>query len=192
MEKARIRTAWKNRTRSISIEELANAVASICWRMSLNAAKNLHQQSFNYSEDRQRVGVIREYLFFLIHVTDRLVFDTLNGQDRERFMQALAADCGRHYAENSRQIGIDPSETGRYMAEINTRQGEYSATAFRGREPGYEMLRLLGSRIQALMGLDQTNKWVIDQVMDIDGPEVFEVFRKSLDKLLDNSGVEPR
>jgi hypothetical protein len=187
MEKARIRTGWKNRQRSISKEELANAVSSICWRMSLNAARNLHQQDFVYREDRQRIGVIREYLYFLIHCADRLMYHRLDQGDRSRFMQALAADCNRHYRENSREIGASVEDCRSFLADINSRMEEYSATAFRDCQPGYDMLRVLGSGIQSLMGADQTNKWAIDQVMDIDGPEVFDIFRKSLEKLVRNS-----
>ena len=34
------------------------------------------------------------------------------------------------------------------------------------------------------MGTDQTNKWVIDQVMDIDAPQAVKSLRKSLDNLI--------
>jgi len=35
------------------------------------------------------------------------------------------------------------------------------------------------------MGKDQTNKWVINQVMEVDGPEVFKKFKNSLYELFD-------
>ena len=184
MEKARIRTGWKNRSREITLEEFANALSSICWRMSLNAARNLHQQDFIYGNDHQRLGVIREYLLFLMHCADRLMFDTLEKAERGTFMQALARDCRRHYRENCTEITAGAERGDTFTEQANRRMGEYAATAFRDRAPGYDMLRLLGARIQEYMGEDQTNRWVIDQVMDIDGPEVFEVFVKSLDKLM--------
>lgn len=188
MEKARIRTGWKNRDREVTLEEFANALSSICWRMSLNAARNLHQQDFIYGNDRQRLGVIREYLLFLMHCADRLMFDALDPAQRGRFMQALARDCGRHDRENRTEIAPGTAPGDDFVGQANRRMDEYAATAFRDRAPGYDMYRLLGARIQEFMGEDQTNRWVIDQVMDIDGPEIFEVFVRSMDRLKRSSG----
>lgn len=188
MQKARIRTGWKNRNRQISLEEFANALSSICWRMSLNAARNLHQQDFIYRNDGQRLGVIREYLVFLLHCADRLMFDSLDGDGRQRFLQSLAGDCERHLRENAREIAPELALERDWAAFANGRMGAYAGTSFADRQPGYDMFRLLGSVILEIMGSDQTNKWVIDQVMDIDGPELFEVFLKSMDRLRRNAG----
>ncbi len=45
------------------------------------------------------------------------------------------------------------------------------------------MLRALGAHIQDIMGSDQTNKWVIDQVMEIDGPYLCLQLSGSLNNL---------
>ena len=39
-------------------------------------------------------------------------------------------------------------------------------------------MRHLGFEIQQLMGDSQTNRWVIDQVMDQDGPEVYKQIKR--------------
>ncbi len=188
MEKARIRTGWKNTGRTITVEELANTVSSVCWRMSLNAARNLHQQDFVYSDDHQRLGVIREYLAFLVHCADRLMFEVLDQDQRQRFMEALVEDCRRHFRANAQElVGGEPGG-GDFIQHLNARMSAYAGTRFDGRQPGYDMLRLLGSAVQDWMGSDQTNRWVIDQVMEIDGPEVFGVFLRSVDKLRRNAG----
>lgn len=188
MQKARIRTGWKNRNKQITIEEFSNALSSICWRMSLNAAKNLHAQDFVYSSDDQRLGVIREYLVFLMHCADRLMIETLDADKRQRFMQSLAADCQRHFRENAREIAPGKQHESSWVEFANQRMDAYAGTGFAERQPGYDMLRLLGASVLEIMGNDQTNKWVIDQVMDIDGPESYEVFVKSMDKLRRNAG----
>jgi hypothetical protein len=188
MQKARIRTGWKNRQRHISVAEFANALSAICWRISLNAAKNLHQQDFQYDNDEQRVGVIREYLHFMIHCADRLVHGELDDAERETFVVALSRDCLRHYAQNSLEILGRSEPAGEQIEQLNATMGAMSRFRFENEEPGFEMYRLLGSRIQELLGQSQINKWVIDQVMDIDGPTAYELFRKSFDKLKRSSG----
>ena len=192
MQKARIRTGWKNRDREISIEDFANALSAICWRLSLNAAKNLHEQDFIYHNDYQRINVIREYLFFLIHCADRLMHEQIDDEDRITFITALSKDSYRHFAQNSLEIlsaagGYKPTIES-YIESLNSTMTALSDFRFEQDAPGYEMFRLLGSRVLDIMGDSQTNKWVIDQVMDIDGPEAYEIFKKSFDNLKRSSG----
>ena len=47
---------------------------------------------------------------------------------------------------------------------------------------------MLGTAIQEIMGNSQTNKWITDQVMEIDGQEAYEIFWKSFVKLKRASG----
>lgn len=200
MQRARIRTGWKNKEREISVEEFANAVSAICWRISLNAAKNLHEQDFVYRTDEQRLGVIQAYLNFLIHCSDRLMHSQIKLEVRQIFITALAKDCYRHYRQNAMEIlnsreapkpfnepKTEPFVDG-FIESLNQTMGSLAQFRFEDEYPGYEMLRLLGSQVLEIMGNDQTNRWVIDQVMDIDGPEAYEIFLTSFNKLKRSSG----
>ena len=40
--------------------------------------------------------------------------------------------------------------------------------------------RYFGERVMSAMGPAFTNRWVIDQVMDIQGPEAYEKFKKAM------------
>ena len=109
IQKARIRTAWKNRNTERSVAEFASALSAIVWRISLNAAKNLHQENFDYSDDSQRLGVVFEYVCFLCHVSDRLTYDRLDEEQRQAFITGLARESMRHYAENHMEIlAVEP------------------------------------------------------------------------------------
>lgn len=172
----------------VSDAELANALSAVCWRMALNAAKNLHQQDFDYSSDDQRIGVIREYLFFFIHCADRIMHSRLDDLDRAGFVTALALDCRRHYIENAQELFGRTTNTDDFIPTLNAVAAAYSPLTFRDEEPGFDMYRTLGSRIQTIMGVSQTNKWIQDQVMEIDGPEAWEIFAKSFIKLRRGAG----
>lgn len=189
MQKARIRTGWINKERQITVGEFANATSAICWRMALNAAKNLHEQDFVYDNDKQRLAVIREYLYFFIHCADRLSYSELSQEAREEFITMLSVDCRRHYVQNAREITGKQIETENYILELNETANGLAGLSFLETAPGYDMYRMLGSRILGIMGDSQTNKWVIDQVMDIDGPTAYEIFYQSFVKLKSNSGI---
>ena len=42
--------------------------------------------------------------------------------------------------------------------------------------------------VEEIMGQSQTNRWVMDHVVDIDGPNSFDLFSKSFSKLAAASG----
>ena len=187
MQKARIRTAWKNKDRTISIKELANALSAICWRLSLNAAKNLHEQDFHFSSDEQRLHVIREYLFFLIHCSDRLIHERFELPDRYTFISCLSQYCLRHYVENARELLARETDFQKTTESLNQTMRKLSECRFSEHRPGHEMLKFLGLSIQGILGHDQVNKWVLDQVIQIDGPNLFELFSQSFVKLTRSS-----
>jgi len=85
----RIRNTFKNRENA-TLEEKANILAYNIWQISLAGAKNLHQEDYFFDSDTQRVNVIREYLVFMVHVADRMVFEKLNEVDRTTFVNVLA------------------------------------------------------------------------------------------------------
>ena len=169
------------------MQELAGATGAICWRMALNAAKNLHEQDFDYETDSQRLRVMKCYLFFYIHCADRLSFSKLSSEQRMEYINFLAQDCKRHFFESIEQTEVDQNQFTHFFQELNEANERYSRCQFPNDMPGYEAFRLLGSDIQSVMGQSQTNKWVIDQVMEIDGPNAFDIFKGSMTKLLRNS-----
>ena len=188
MQKARIRTGWKNKSKQITVADFANATSAICWRIALNAAKNLHQQDFVYDSDQQRIDVIEQYLFFFIHCTDRLIYEDLDQTQRTDFISSLSADCRRHYLQNALEMMGKSPDPGSFNHRLNSAASSMAETHFNHHQPGYDMYRYLGSCVQEIMGNSQTNKWVIDQVMDIDGPNAYKIFKQSFDKLKRRSG----
>jgi hypothetical protein len=55
-------------------------------------------------------------------------------------------------------------------------------------EPGYAMKRYFGERIAAVMG-EQDNKWITDQVMEIEVPETLKPLNKALNELFTKPGA---
>ncbi len=83
-------------------------------------------------------------------------------------------------------------KVGQFIDALNRRNSEYGQCAFTNGAAGYSLLRAFGERIQIIMGRDQTNRWVIDQVMDIDGPEAVAQLRRSLQKLYATQKPAPK
>ncbi len=190
--KTRIRDKWRNRNRQGSLEDNATSLAYGIWQIALAAAKNLHIEDFDYESDEQRTAVIAEYLMFLVHVADRLAFAQMDQESRARFVTTLAQHTARHYQRNVADIvGHGDYRTG-YIEKLNARAAEYAETPFTDGDPGYETRRCLGEKIQQLMGMTQTNRWVIQQVIDLDSPEAVKHLKTAMDNLFGTSNIDPR
>ena len=187
----RIRNSFKHRDNA-TLDEKANILAYNIWQIALAGAKNLHQEDYHYESDAQRVGVIREYLVFLVHVADRMVFDQLEQAERASFVNDLATFTGKHIQRNTEEIAGPGDYQANYLATINDRFSEYARASFEDGKPGYSLFRTFGENVREIMGADQTNKWTIDQIMDVDGPMMVDKMGNSLRSILDKPSEEER
>lgn len=187
----RLRSKWRTgdgaASTPVSIEDSAVALATVVWRVALGATKNLHTEKFDYDDDTQRVGVIREYLVFLAHLADRIAYTRLAEGERERFVPALVGELARHLQENQSAIMGAGDYRASFIDLLNARTDEYAETRFDGDDPGYQTYNCLGHHVLTVMGESQTNRWVLDHVVTLDGPEAVEHVQKAMANLLDSA-----
>lgn len=182
----RTRNKWKQTGQQRTTADNATALGYIVWQLALNGAKQLHLEDFRYDSDDQRVRVIEEYLAFLVHLADRISFSGLQGSERADFVSGVASAAARHLERNKEEIIGAEDHRSEFLELLNQRSSEYGSCSYAG-GPGYSMLRALGLHVQIVMGSDQTNKWVIDQVMDIDAPDLSRQLSRSVNSLLESS-----
>ena len=185
----RIRTQWKRDPDEKSVEDIASALAYIAWQIALTTAKNLHTERFDYESDEQRVNVIAEYLIYLTHITDRLSYDVLKDQARNELVTLVAHEVARQFQKNVEGVLGANDYTSAFLDKLNVRIVDYSSSSFDEQAPGYDMRRLLGHSVQQIMGISQTNKWVLDQVIEIDSLEMVETYVRSYNKLVDGASA---
>ena len=70
-----------------------------------------------------------------------------------------------------------------FIQLMNERMGEYAGFTFDDGEPGFQLRRRVGEHVQEKMG-EKDNKWVTDQVMDIEIPDALKTFKKVTRNLL--------
>ncbi len=184
----RIKSTWhqsdRNVTREKDYEDVASALAFIVWRIALESAKDLHREEFRYDSDQQRAAVLAEFLAFLIQVCDRLAYEMVEDDEREALINLLGLRLADHMQDNLVDLFGPDDYRPSFIATLNERLADYSELSFRAQEPGYDFLRYFGDRVLRILGSDQTNKWVIDQVMDKAAPEAVKHVRKALPDLL--------
>jgi len=169
----RIKSRW-NKGGDHSLDEIAGALAYISWRLAQGKAINLHGENIVYGDDRQRMAVIIEYLVFQLQIIDRLARQDLklNDEDRQQLVVAVARKQAEIIQDNSMDLFGPGDYVQPFVELVNLRASEYADYHYTEDGPSYPFLRHLGYEIQQIMGESQDNRWVIDQVMDKDGPEI--------------------
>ena len=174
----RIKSQWFNEESERSLEEIAGALAFNAWKIAMDKAINLHGENFVYDSDRQRLDVIAEYLIFQVQLVDRMMHDRLEQQDRQKLITAFALRLAEHMRDNASELLGSGDHARAFIAQLNLRSQEYSELGFGNDGPSYPFMRHLGYEIQQLMGASQENRWVIDQVMDKDAPEIYKQMQR--------------
>jgi len=183
----RIRSKWKKSGRETTLGENSVALAYIVWQIALTTAKNLHKEDFEYESDDQRIDIIAEIMIFLVHIADRLTYPLFNHQERIEFIETLGKETARHLQRNKEEIITRGDHTSHYINRLNQRIAEYGGCSFEEQQPGHQMTRALGEKIQDIMGDSQTNRWVMEQVMGIDIPKAVQNLKQGLNNLLKSS-----
>jgi hypothetical protein len=174
----RIKSQWHDEDAERSLEEIAGAIAFNGWKVALDKAITLHGESFVYTDDAQRLGVISEYLVFETQIVDRMVHDMLDEEERRTLITALVLKMADHLQDNADEMLGDTDYRSGFISLFNQRSAEYAEFGFGSEGPSYPFMRHLGYEIQQVMGESQENRWVIDQVMDMDGPDVYKQLKR--------------
>jgi len=179
----RVKSKWNLKERERSLSEIGGAMAFILWRIAQQGTLNLENEGFQTDSNAQRLDVITEFLAFLVHIADRMTAANLTREQRQEFIGSLA----RHLADTMQENRGDAQGAGEYrgalIERLNERAADYAGFSFVDNEPGFAFRRYFGENVRAVMG-EKDNKWITDQVMDIEVPEALKPLGKAVRDLL--------
>ncbi len=179
----RIKSKWHKKDKPKSLEEVAGALGFIAWRAAHERADKMYNAGFNFASKGQLLAVVGEYVAFLLQLADRLAYGRLDEQQRPVFVGALAKHLINTMVENLTD-DFGPGEYREaFVDKLNERMEAYADFEYDGDQPGYQALRYLGNCIDEVMG-SKDNKWVTEQVVEIEAPEVIKNLKKGFNDLL--------
>ena len=185
----RIKNRWHRSERNAvsprTLEDHASALAFIAWRLALENAKELHREGYEYASDRERVGVLSELLAFEVQHLDRQAALRMDDDSRAVLVQALGARVADQIQDNLVDIAGPGNYRAPFIALLNRRTGDYAQLGYCDGQPGYDVYRRFAHHVLDALGESQTNRWVIDQVIEITAPEVVERLDASVANLMD-------
>jgi hypothetical protein len=189
----RVKTIWFKKDGERSPEEIASAVATTTWRVADKAIDNLGRENYDIITPDRGFKLIAEFLAFLAHYCDRMAYGSLSPERRLAVLQALSNKLGEVMEQNVREV-VGKDDPRNYKQEfidfLNRRFADYSEFEFPDDErASFPALRFLGLQIRDEMG-DNDKTWVMDQIMDIEMPEMMGTVRKSFKGLLSDAPVK--
>jgi hypothetical protein len=180
---ALVKTRWRNKG-ARTLADRAGVIGANVWKIALEIFKHMEKEGFRFGSDRLVTDVLAEFIAFLVQLVDRAVYGKLSEADRA----TLIGEVARHLAATMENNQLDLFGPGEYrkpfIALLNARFGEYASFAFRDGEPGSPCLLLFATKVSdAMAGSD--NKWVVEQVMEIEAPEMVRVIKKLVEQTVD-------
>jgi hypothetical protein len=177
---ALVKTRWRKKG-ARTVEERAGVIGANVWKIALEIFKHMEKEGFRFGSDRMTTEVIAESIAFLVQLADRSVYGKLAEEERAALIGAVV----RHLAatmENNQQDLFGPGEYRKpFIDLLNARFGEYAGFEYAGGEPGYACLRYFAGKVaDAMAGGD--NKWVVEQVMEIEAPEMVRLVKKLIEQ----------
>jgi len=182
---ALVKTRWRKKG-ARTLADRAGVIGANVWKISLEIFKHMEKEGFRFGSDRLVTDVLAELIAFLVQLVDRAVYGKLSEADRA----TLIGEVARHLAATMENNQLDLLGPGEYRKPfidlLNARFEEYAGLEYPGGEPGYPCLRVFAAKVSDAMAASD-NKWVVEQMMEIEAPEMVRLIKKLVDQTVNTA-----
>ncbi len=179
--KLRVKNKWNDKDKVRTPEETGSVLGFNFWKVASANVMHMENEGFQTDTHNQRLDVIAELSAFFVHVIDRVLSaKEYSAEDRQALITGLALNLAKTMHDNRRDVSEDKDKD--YRAEfiqlMNERMNEYATYSFDGElAPGFQVRRCVGEHVRDVMG-EKDNKWIPDQVIDIEIPDAMKAIRR--------------
>ncbi|MEJ2181320.1 MAG: hypothetical protein P8Y28_13025 [Gammaproteobacteria bacterium] len=179
----RLKTKWHRSKRSErnrrgsrapkKLEDLSSVIGINIWKLAKEAFLHMEKEGFRFREDQQAIGFISEFVIYQLHIADRMIYGLVSEEERIAFINATAKYLTQSVVDNQADLFGPGDYEQPFITLMNDRLANYSECGFKDDQPGYDFTRYLARNIADIMSATD-EKWVVEQVMDIEAPTVVE------------------
>jgi hypothetical protein len=156
-----------------SLDDLSGVVAFNIWKLAKEGFLRMEKEDFRFREDTQAIDVIAEFCIFMLHIVDRMIYGKVPEEKRGPLVNAIAMDLAKSIEDNQTDLLGPGDYMDTFIAKLNDRLSNYAECSFDENGPGYDFKRYLAQNISEIMA-ETDNKWVVEQIIDIEAPEIIE------------------
>ena len=179
----RLKTKWHRSKRSErnrrgssapkKLEDLSSVIGINIWKLAKEAFLHMEKEGFRFREDQQAIGFISEFVIYQLSITDRMIYGLVSEEERIAFINATGKYLTDSVADNQADLFGPGDYAQPFIALMNDRLANYAECGFKDDQPGYDFTRYLARNVADIMSATD-EKWVVEQVMDIEAPTVVE------------------
>ena len=189
----RLKTKWhqtkrerrsKRASQPKTLQDLSSVIAMSIWKLAKDAFAHMEKEGFRFREDIQAIETINEFIYFQLHIVDRLIYGKISEEERGPFITDVAKRLAEVVADNRTEL-LGPGEyVQSFMDAMNDRFANYAECGFDNEQgPSFQFTRYLALNVAQHLTLTD-DKWVVEQVMDIEAPPVAEKIQRVAEDVL--------
>jgi hypothetical protein len=179
---ALVRTRWRKKG-ARPLADVAGVIGTNVWKVSLAVFRHMEKEGFRFGSDRVVTDVMAEFIAFLVQLVDRAAYERLDTAGRGALVAAVAAHLATTMENNQRDLFGPGDYRKPFIDLLNARFDAYAGFDCPGGRPDYACLRFFAAQVaERMAGGD--NRWVVEQIIDIEAPEMAAVARKLVDQTL--------
>ena len=190
----RLKTRWHRSKRSErnregshrpkTRESLISVVAMNIWKLAKEGFTRMEKEGYRFREDTQAIDVIAEFCIFMLHIADRMIYGKLPEEERAPLINGIAMNLAQTIEANQQELLGPGDYLNDFIARLNERLTNYAECGYDEVEgPAYDFKRYLAQNVADIMSVTD-DKWVLEQVMDIEAPELIQRVRPMLQDVL--------
>ncbi len=182
----RIKTTWFRKGTGRAPDESASVLALNVWKVANKAVDDISKADFDIVDLGRGFGIIAEMCAYMIHLADRLLYGRVDEARRAQLIESAGVRLADYVAENIRdltQVPADPRDyQGEFLDFLNRRAEDYATFDFPPEEPNFAVKRYLANMVRERMA-SHDQPWIVDQVIEFQAPEAFQMVKKVVDGL---------
>lgn len=189
----RVKSRWFKSDREKSPQEIAGAMAFILWKIANNALKNLRSADYGIEAGARYFNYLEEFLIFLILISDRMAFESMDSETRIAFTTELAIRVAENLSENENallDLSYDDCKS-RFIGHFNARSAVYAECGYDENGPDFAFIRYLGHTLLEFCE-ERDRSWIVDRIMAIEAPEAVSTVQRAMKGLLDSEPAPHR
>ena len=179
---ALVKTRWRKKGAPRTLTDCASVIGANIWKIALEIFRHMEKEEFRFGSDQLVTAVMAEFIAFMVQLVDRSLHGRLSDADRA----TLINETARHLAvtiENNQRDLLGPGDYRKpFIDLLNARFEDYAGFEYRNGEPGFPCVRFFATNVSDAMA-GSGNRWVIEQIMDIEAPEMVRLIRKLVDQV---------